>query len=101
MTRSPHTMGLEVARPGIGVFHRIFLPVGASHWAMAPWPSAAPPALVPRNAGHGNARDLGAVLNDGALTGEDTAPDEAGRAAVDGAPATAVGDVASANPSRS
>ena len=53
MTRSPQTMGLDVASPGIGVFQLTFVPVATSHSVTTPWPSATPAALAPRNAGHG------------------------------------------------
>src|SRR5262245_59276924 len=53
--RSPHTIGLDTAIPGIGVFQRTFLPPATSHSLTAPWPSPLPLALSPRKAGHGRA----------------------------------------------
>src|SRR5688500_8993963 len=51
MTRLPQTIGLEVPRPGIAVFHLMFLPVTTSQSETAPCPSATPEALMPRNEG--------------------------------------------------
>src|SRR5690349_4329015 len=50
--RLPQTIGLEWARPGIGVCHRIFSPVLAFHWSGRFCPSAIPDAFGPRNDGH-------------------------------------------------
>src|SRR5688572_24102639 len=48
-TRLPHTIGLEVATPGIGVFHLMFLPVATSQSVTARWPSPLPALPSPRN----------------------------------------------------
>src|SRR5436190_20996944 len=50
-TRLPHTIGLELATPGIGVFHLMFLPVAASHSVTACCPSPLPALPSPRNDG--------------------------------------------------
>src|SRR5260221_10255483 len=50
-TRSPHTTGLECARPGIGVRHRTFSPLAPSQRSGRCCPSATPDARVPRNEG--------------------------------------------------
>jgi hypothetical protein len=50
-TRSPHTIGLETDRPSIGVFHKMFWPVGAFQVTGVGTPSATPEAFVPRNDG--------------------------------------------------
>src|SRR5258708_28275462 len=48
--RSPHTMVLEIARPGIGVFHATLIDLATSQIVgVAPCPT--PPAAAPRNAG--------------------------------------------------
>src|SRR5262245_37956780 len=47
-TRSPQTMGLECARPGIAAVHRMFSPVATFHEAGRFWPSTAPDAFGPR-----------------------------------------------------
>jgi hypothetical protein len=54
-TRSPQTTGLELAIPGMGAFHRTFLPPGRSHVTGAPWPSAIPEPSGPRKEGQGAA----------------------------------------------
>src|SRR5262245_45795253 len=48
---SPHTIGLETARPGIAVFQRTPSPLAASHFSGAAKPSATPDATGPRNDG--------------------------------------------------
>src|SRR5687767_6252139 len=50
-TRLPHTIGLELAMPGIGVFHLMFLPDAMSHSVTARCPSPFPSAASPRKAG--------------------------------------------------
>jgi len=48
--RSPATIGLDTARPGIGVFHSTLLPSGTFHEVATeavPW--ATPDACGPRN----------------------------------------------------
>src|SRR5436190_3451670 len=50
-TRLPHTIGLELATPGIGVFHLMLLPLVASHSVTARWPSPLPALPSPRNEG--------------------------------------------------
>jgi hypothetical protein len=50
-TVSPHTMGLERPRPGIGVFQRTFSPVAAFQVAGSDAPSTTPAAAMPRNCG--------------------------------------------------
>src|SRR5262245_30682269 len=50
-TRSPQTMGLDTATPGIGVFHRMFSPVVVFHLTGVGWPSATPAAFAPRKEG--------------------------------------------------
>ena len=54
MTRSPHTIGLDVASPGIAVFQRTLTPLDTFQSETAPCPSATPEAFAPRNAGHGS-----------------------------------------------
>src|SRR4029453_14703060 len=49
-TRLPQTIGLELATPGIGVFHLMFLPLAASHSVTARCPSPLPALPSPRNA---------------------------------------------------
>src|SRR5688500_489200 len=97
MTWLPQMIGLEVARPGIGVFQSTFLPVATSHSVTAPWPSAPPAAFAPRKAGHGEGfprvgeTALGTALGAGARD-SDTRGEGVGGGA---------GEVASAKPSRS
>ena len=69
--RSPQTIGLAVAIPGIAVFHLMFFPVATSHSASAPWPSPRPEACSPRNEGQFRAavRGAGSRLTGGALVG--------------------------------
>src|SRR5262245_53371091 len=55
-TRSPQTMGLDTATPGIGVFHRMFSPVVVFHLTGVGWPSATPAAFAPRKEGQFCAR---------------------------------------------
>ena len=50
-TRLPQTIGLELAMPGIGVFHLMFLPLVTSHSVTARCPSAFPLPAMPRNDG--------------------------------------------------
>src|SRR5713101_2780092 len=50
-TRSPHTIGLETATPGTGVFQTTFSPVAAFHFTGVGVPSATPDADGPRNDG--------------------------------------------------
>src|SRR5258708_29617934 len=50
-TRSPHTIGLDTATPGTGVFQRTFSPVAAFHFTAVGVPSATPEADGPRNDG--------------------------------------------------
>ena len=50
-TRSPHTMGLETARPAIGVFHSTFWLVATFQVTGVGEPSATPDAWGPRNDG--------------------------------------------------
>src|SRR5690349_24273866 len=50
-TRSPHTTGLECARPGIGVFHAMLADFSTSQVTGGFIPSATPDACVPRNDG--------------------------------------------------
>src|SRR5436190_5950788 len=50
-TRPPHTMGLEIATPAIGVFHNTFSPVSTFHVIGGDEPSATPDAAGPRNIG--------------------------------------------------
>jgi hypothetical protein len=51
-TRSPHTIGLDTATPGTGVFQRTFSPLAAFHLtAVGSLPSATPEAAGPRNDG--------------------------------------------------
>src|SRR5882672_12854214 len=50
-TRSPHTIGLDTATPGTGVFQRTFSPVAAFHFTRVGAPSATPDAPGPRNDG--------------------------------------------------
>src|SRR5882672_9127216 len=50
-TRSPHTIGLDTATPGTGVFQRTFSPVAAFHFTAVGVPSATPDADCPRNDG--------------------------------------------------
>src|SRR5256885_12017725 len=50
-TRSPHTIGLDTATPGTGVFQRMFSPVAAFHFTAVRAPSATPDAPRPRNDG--------------------------------------------------
>ena len=46
--RLPQTIGLELAMPGIGVFHLMFLPLATSHSVTARCPSPLPPVASPR-----------------------------------------------------
>ena len=48
-TRSPQTIGLECARPGIGVRQRTCSPVFGFQASGSCWPSATPAACEPRN----------------------------------------------------
>src|SRR3954466_14420257 len=50
-TRLPQTIGLECARPGIGVRQRTCSPLVPFHLSGRCWPSATPDALGPRNDG--------------------------------------------------
>ena len=50
-TVSPQTIGLDTARPGMGVFHASPTPRGASHVVGVLRPSATPDAWRPRNEG--------------------------------------------------
>src|SRR5216683_6392044 len=50
-TRSLHTIGLDTATPGTGVFQRMFSPVAAFHFTAVGVPSATPDADGPRNDG--------------------------------------------------
>src|SRR6476620_8204494 len=50
-TRSPHTMGLETARPATGVFHSTFCPVATFQLTGVGEPSATPDAAGPRKDG--------------------------------------------------
>src|SRR5712691_10016482 len=50
-TRSTHTIGLETATPGTGVFQRTFSPVVPFHFTAVGVPSATPEADGPRNDG--------------------------------------------------
>src|SRR6185295_6152189 len=82
--RFAHTMGLELAMPGTGVFHLMFLPLATSHSVTACWPSPLPFVPSPRN--------------DGQLRGpvaRDTAA--AGAVAAAGAAAVAAGGAAGAS----
>src|SRR5262249_49093222 len=54
-TLLPHTIGLALARPGIGVFQRIFAPVLMSHVVGGGAPGATPDPPGPRNDGHSRA----------------------------------------------
>src|SRR5690349_18016854 len=49
--RSPHTTGLECARPGIGVFHAMLEDFSTSQLTGGFIPSATPEACEPRNDG--------------------------------------------------
>src|SRR6187549_597441 len=49
--RLPQTIGLECARPGIGVFQRTLVPFSPSHASGRLVPSAMPRADVPRKEG--------------------------------------------------
>ena len=49
--RSPQTIGLEWARPGISTFQRMFAPVTPLKVSGKSWPSATPEAEGPRNPG--------------------------------------------------
>ena len=53
------------------VFQRMLRPVATSQSLTAPWPSAVPSALAPRNAGHGRAAVRGAT---GAVAASPTVP---------------------------
>ena len=46
--RLPQTIGLEVASPGMGVFHLMFFPLATSHSVTARWPSPLPAPASPR-----------------------------------------------------
>src|SRR3954471_15063233 len=59
-TRSPQTIGLECARPGIDVRHRMLSPVVPFHRSGRCWPSATPAAAGPRNDGQLPSLDEGA-----------------------------------------
>src|SRR5215471_18024754 len=50
-TRSPHTIGLECASPGILDFHAMLVPRVTSQFTGNFWPSATPDADGPRNCG--------------------------------------------------
>src|ERR1700681_3015801 len=50
-TRSPHTIGLDTARPGTAVFHSTFSPVARFHVTGVGRPSPTPDAPGPRNDG--------------------------------------------------
>ena len=49
--RSPHIMGLECARPGMGIFQSTFPVLSMSHLTGAAKPSATPLPWAPRNDG--------------------------------------------------
>src|SRR5688572_14852475 len=55
-TRSPQITGLEWARPGIGVFHRMLTAFSASQSVGKAAPSVTPEAFGPRNEGQFCAR---------------------------------------------
>src|ERR1035438_10611407 len=50
-TRSPHTIGLEWARPGVGLFQAMLAPLETFQVAGKLFPSATPAAPGPRNDG--------------------------------------------------
>src|SRR6187549_471271 len=75
-TRSPQITGLELAMPGIGVFHLMFFPLAISHSVTARWPSPLPEAPSPRNAGQLRGpvdRGIDAAAAGGAATGSGAA----------------------------
>src|SRR6185436_20497920 len=83
--RLAHTIGLELAMPGMGVFHLMFLPLATSHSVTACWPSPLPLVPSPRNDG----QLRGPVARDTAV---------GGAVAADGAAAAAAGAAAGASP---
>ena len=68
-TRSPQTMGLETATPGIGVFQSTFSLADAFHVTGVGLPSATPAALAPRKDGHCCAESDTVAAIDTATTG--------------------------------
>src|SRR5918992_929700 len=88
--RSPHTIGLDVPRPGIAVFHLMFFPVVTSHSLTTPWPSPTPAAFAPRNDG----QLIGAVRG---ASGSAVVPADRAEPAF----GSGAAEVASPNPSRS
>src|SRR5262249_1273387 len=61
-TGSPHTMGLECASPGIGVFQSTFEPFVASQLTGVGLPSPTPDAFGPRNEGQSRAQVIDASV---------------------------------------
>src|SRR4029079_6567184 len=82
--RLAHTIGLELAMPGIGVFHLTFLPLATSHSVTARCPSPLPLVASPRN--------------EGQLRGPVARAAVGGAVAAAGAAAAAAGGAAGASP---
>src|SRR5688572_23910729 len=98
--RLPHTIGLDVPRPGTATFHLMFFPVVTSHSPSTPWPSPTPAAFAPRNEGQliGAARSGSAEARDSVRLRSPASVGSLRRIAMFGSGAA---DVASPNPSRS
>src|SRR4029079_16361066 len=66
-TVSPHTIGLEWARPGIGVRQRMLCPVAGLHVSGRFCRSLTPDASRPRNEGQSPALSFAGLSGDDAL----------------------------------